>query len=319
MCFVGSIMKILKAGKIKSRKGSFGRLMLEFEKITLESIEKIRPYLKKSENRLCDFSVGGTVMWREAFDTRYAIYDGAFYMKLRLQDGRTAFTVPLGKPLRETYKNLIEYCASTWDKLVFATVSADEKDELLNLFPKAEVHFERDFSDYVYLGENLATFKGKKYSGQRNHINRFMNENDTWSFEEVSSANVAEIKEFFEKYNASNEKESFTAVAERRGVREVLDNLDAYGFRGEALRVNGSIVGFFLAEAIYDTLIVHIEKCDRNVNGAYQMLAKEEAAKYCTGSLKYVNREDDSGDEGLRRSKLSYHPAFIAEKYTVTV
>ena len=108
-------------------------------------------------------------------------------------------------------------------------------------------------------------------------------------------------------------------VEERNGVREVLENFGAYGFKGEALRVGGKIVGFFLCEAIYDTLIVHVEKCERSITGAYQMLAKEAAAKYCVGKLKYVNREDDSGDEGLRKSKLSYHPAFMGEKYTVTV
>lgn len=293
--------------------------MLDFKKMTIASIDDIRPYLNMSTNRFCDFSAGGLIMWRNAFSTQYAIYDGALYIKLHLQDGRTAFTVPLGKPFRETYKNLVEYCAFTWEKLVFAIVSADEKDEILNFFPQAEVSYERDYSDYVYIGENLATFKGKKYSGQRNHINRFMHENDIWNFEEVSAVNLPEIKVFFEAYNRENEKNTFTAVTEKNCVSDVLENFDAYGLYGEALRVNGKIVGFFLCEAVYDTLIVHIEKCDRNITGAYQMLAKEEAAKYCVGSLKYVNREDDSGDEGLRRSKLSYHPVFIAEKYIVTV
>jgi hypothetical protein len=49
------------------------------------------------------------------------------------------------------------------------------------------------------------------------------------------------------------------------------------------------------------------------------MLARREAEKYCVGNIKYVNREDDAGDEGLRRSKLAYRPAYIAEKYTVIV
>ena len=293
--------------------------MLNFKKVTIESTALLRPYLSKSTNRLCDFSLGGTVMWREAFDMEYDRYDCALYMKMRLHDGRVAFTYPLGKPLKETYKNLLEYCSSTWQKLIFAIVSADEKDEILNFFPEAEVEYERDYSDYVYLGENLATFKGKKYSGQRNHINRFMHDNDIWNFEEISEANLPEIKAYFEKYNSEYSKESFTAVAEINAVYDALNNLDIYAFKGEALRVNGEIVGFFLCEAVYDTLIVHIEKCERNINGAYQMLAKEEAAKYCVGNLKYVNREDDSGDEGLRKSKLSYHPAFIAEKYTVTI
>lgn len=293
--------------------------MLEFKKMTLESASLIAPYLVGSKNRLCDISLGGTVMWRDAFDTQYDIYQGALYMKLRLHDGRTAFTFPLGRPFSETHKNLKEYCTASWDKLIFAIVSTEEKDEILNFFPEAAVEFERDYSDYIYLGSDMASFKGKKYSGQRNHINRFLRENDIWNFEEITNSNLPEIKEFFNKYNSENEKESFTAIAEKNAVQDALDNLDIYGFSGEALRVGGKIVGFFMCEAIYDTLIVHIEKCDRNVNGAYQMLAKEEAEKYCVGALKYVNREDDSGDEGLRKSKLSYHPAFIAEKYTLTV
>ncbi len=35
--------------------------------------------------------------------------------------------------------------------------------------------------------------------------------------------------------------------------------------------------------------------------------------------LTYVNREDDSGDPGLRTSKMQYHPVFIAHKYLVHV
>ena len=30
--------------------------------------------------------------------------------------------------------------------------------------------------------------------------------------------------------------------------------------------------------------------------------------------FKYVNREDDAGEEGLRSSKLSYRPVFMVDK-----
>lgn len=293
--------------------------MLEFDEMKLESTEKIRPYLEKTQNRLCDFTVGGTIMWRESFHIQYALYDGALYMKMKLYDGRTAFTYPIGRPFSETCGNLAEYCKNSGDKLVFCTVSNEEKNVILKIFPNAEAVFERNFSDYIYLRENLSSFVGKKYSGQRNHINKFLNENSDWHFEEISASNIDGVRKFFDRYNAETDKKSFTAVHERRGVYDVLDNFDVYKFFGEALFSDGRIIGFFLCEALYDTLFVHIEKCERGINGAYQMLVKEEASKYCVGDLKYINREDDSGDEGLRTSKLSYHPFCIAEKYTVTV
>ncbi len=296
-----------------------GETMLEFKKMTLESAPEVLPYLKMSQNRLCDNTLGGTLMWRDAYDVSYAVDDGALYIKMRLSDGRTAFALPLGKSAEETVPRLSEYAEKTGERLIFATLSNEEKNQLLKMFPEAVAVFDRDYSDYIYLREDLAFFAGKKYSGQRNHINRFLKEQDDWSFEEIGEDNIPEVRAFFDEYNKESGKDAPSAVAERTGVYDVLANFSVYGFFGEALRVGGRIIGFFLCEALYDTLFVHIEKCRRDVGGAYQMLARREAEKYCTGELKYINREDDSGDEGLRRSKLSYHPFCIAEKYIVEV
>ena len=293
--------------------------MLEFKKMTLADAAVLRPYFEQCTNRFCDFSVGGSVMWRNAYETEYAVFDGAMYMKFRLLEGGKAFSYPIGKPFEQTVENLIQYCKSNDEKLIFAAVSQEERDKVTSVFPSSVAEFDRDHSDYIYLGEDLASFKGKKYATQRNHINRFLAENPNWSFEEIKKDDLERIKEFFSRYSKDNEKESFSAQEEKNCVLDVLENFEDYGFFGEALCVDGNVIGFFLCEAVADTLIVHIEKCDRSVTGAYQMLAKREAEKYCVGKLKYVNREDDAGDEGLRRSKLAYRPLYLAEKYTVTI
>ena len=90
-------------------------------------------------------------------------------------------------------------------------------------------------------------------------------------------------------------------------------------------------MAFSLGEMLNsDTFLVHIEKAFANIQGAYPTISRE-FLLYCSNldgndiqeadetkiGFKYVNREDDAGDEGLRKAKLQYHPVFMLEKYLV--
>ena len=86
----------------------------------------------------------------------------------------------------------------------------------------------------------------------------------------------------------------------------------------EVLRIDGEVVAFTIGEPICeDTYVVHIEKAYADVQGAYTMINQQFVEHECM-NYKYVNREDDTGAEGLRKAKLSYRPAFMVEKGDVT-
>jgi hypothetical protein len=83
---------------------------------------------------------------------------------------------------------------------------------------------------------------------------------------------------------------------------------------GALIRSRGQIMAFALGEPLNDsTYVVHVEKAIANVQGAYQLINREFAAKYAK-DYALINREDDAGDPGLRRAKMSYRPSGFVEK-----
>jgi hypothetical protein len=66
-----------------------------------------------------------------------------------------------------------------------------------------------------------------------------------------------------------------------------------------------------------DTYDIHIEKAFGEIKGAYQTINQQFAAflQKEHPDLVYINREEDMGQAGLRKSKLSYRPAIMVEKY----
>ena len=196
-----------------------------------------------------------------------------------------------------------------------------EKFELLEqIFPgKYEIEYDRDFADYIYEVPKMISLAGKKLHGKRNHINKFKENYPDWSYEILTKENLEECILMAEEWKARNlcgekgEKHAEFCVTKR-----ALKQFEELGLKGGVLRTGQGIVAFTLGEELNkEMFVVHIEKAFADVQGAYPMINQQflihEAEKY-----KYVNREDDTGAEGLRKAKLSYYPAFLQEKGTVT-
>ena len=203
--------------------------------------------------------------------------------------------------------------------IAFYPVPTGELELLQQFFPSSTATSIRDNFDYLYRAEDLQFFRGKKFNGQRNHINKFMKTYGNWSFRTIIQEDIPALKAFLDRYAASREKAAPSFYEDIAKTHEVLDNYALYDFLGGVLLVEGQIVGFSLNEIIGDTMFTHIEKADREYLGCYQMLVSQSAQLFARNGVEFINREDDTGDLGLRTSKLSYHPVSLQEKHTVTV
>jgi hypothetical protein len=292
---------------------------LNFKALGLEHIDQLRPYFVNNHCRICDCTIGGTFIWRDLFQTEFAILEDILYLKVIYLTGDIAFTPPRGEPCpeKEAYDRIVEYCRATGCAPRLCAVSSHRLERIKALYPDAVASTDRAWSDYLYAADDIKNLSGRKYSGQRNHINRFLREYPDWQFEKIEASNLKETRAFFEEYAEGHHKDYAAYDEGNLKTLEVLDNMDRYRLFGGALRVKGQIVGAALGEIVGDTLFVHIEKSLTEYNGSYPMLVNQFAKTFAVDGIKHINREEDDGVEGLRISKKSYHPIELLDKYVV--
>lgn len=294
----------------------------QFKPITESDMATIMPYLESAPGRTTDFSYGGLLMWVEYFKYEYAVLDDTLFIKGAVENdlSRTAFSIPLGgMRLGRALGVLKAWCDANAMPLVLSAVPAEALDTLRRFMPKALEEL-GDWSDYLYDAEGLAWLRGKKYSKKRNHVNQFLNTYSDWRLEDMTAGNAADAMAFMDIFDLEGDSTDM-AVEERKLTRDMVAAMQRgnTAMAGAILYAEGKVGAFTIGDVKGDTLYVHIEKATRGVTGSYEAINSLWARRMLERhpEIRYINREDDSGDEGLRFAKESYHPVDKLKKYNV--
>ena len=291
--------------------------MFNFKKAELCDSQRLCDAFKKYRDRVCDYSTGNVLFWRDYYDISFSLDDDCLILKYDNMGARECFAYPVSDRPIENIKELLNAHGSP---LCLSCLTEDQLDKVTANFKICDVIHSEDWDDYLYLAKDIVTLGGRRYSGQRNHINKFKKSYHEHRFEEITSENTDLAKKFCTDYFDNLKKSSPVFATERAQLIEMLDNWDGYLQRGGLLLVDGQAVGISIGEMVGDTLIVHVEKADTSYDGVYPMLTNCFARKFATGDeCLYINREEDCGEEGLRISKRSYHPIEIIKKYGVVI
>ncbi|MDD2962205.1 MAG: phosphatidylglycerol lysyltransferase domain-containing protein [Muribaculaceae bacterium] len=293
---------------------------LHFEDFTIDSISHILPYLKDFESNTCDFSIGGIYMWIDYFKYKYCIVNDTLFIMGREEDdtSKVAFSVPVGAmPFRQAIELVRRYCEQNKLPMVFSAVPDAYLERFKSLSPRLISDLPH-WADYLYSAQELATLSGKKFSKKRNHVNKFNSLYPQAIVEPITYKNIATVKEFYKSLEAGL-KDDPMAQYEYRQVGRILSHIESFNFISMALQVDGKVVSFMIGEIINDTLHAHIEKTNHEYDGASEYINNRfiNYALSLYPALLYENREDDAGDEGLRKSKLSYNPITMLKKYNI--
>ena len=297
-------------------------LEFDFKRPQLEDKEVISHYFKHHTSRSCERTFVNVFLWARFYNVTFAVIEDTLVFKSEGENS-FAFAYPAGEPenVKKALDTLYQYSQERGVPFRLYNVTPDHFEQIEAWYTgRFQIEYNEDLADYVYESEKLCTLAGKKLHGKRNHINKFKSLYEgRWSYETMSGDNVEECFQMALKWRNLNgcdddpEKNSEMCVTlnSLRLFREL-------ELTGGILRVDGQIVAFTIGEPVCsDTFVVHIEKAFPDVQGAYTMINQQFVEHECM-DYRYVNREEDTGDEGLRKAKRSYRPVFMVEKGVVT-
>ncbi|NWG13767.1 MAG: DUF2156 domain-containing protein [Acidobacteria bacterium] len=185
----------------------------------------------------------------------------------------------------------------------------------------------RDHFDYVYRTVSLAELKGKRFDGKRNQIRRFIGSFPDHDFRPLDQSRLAEAMALFERWTERRAGMTLSAGlppqlaldCQRRALERALEGFERLGLVGGAMIVRGELQAFIIASTDQaETAVVHFQYANAEIPGIYQALLREACRRLFDGCA-YVNLEEDLGVPGLRKTKLSYGPLRIEEKYEIRI
>ena len=301
--------------------------MITFQPVTDEAALRLVDYLAGQPYRSCDYTIGAIYQWRAYFASAVAFVGPVAVLRADYpfpEDGHS-YMFPIGgggsAAIEAALDAVEEYTAALGIPLRYCAVPEAGAAVLRARYgARAVCTAHRDWADYLYMLDDLKTFPGKRFHGQRNHLNRFYKDNPGSRYVPITWDTLPRARAFLTEYVYRTPARSPIEAEEQCRAQELLEAVTLLQLQAGYLETaRGDIVALAIGEVVGDTLYVHVEKARLDYPGAYQAIVSAFACHAAQPDTRYCNREDDSGEEGLRRSKEAYHPVAMIDKYWVNI
>ncbi len=309
---------------------------LSFSAFSPDAAAELFSFFSARPNRSYDSVATDTLLWSEEVATEWAVLDGC---ALLLRD-KTPETVSGALPFCPQtelfyYFKLFERYFNEVLSLPFSAFYSDaEGVEFLKktgALRDYEIREETEIFDYIYDAEALRTLKGRAYAQKRNHIHKFQKLfGERWEYRTLYIKDAPQIYAFLDEWEKNKTVEqgadlwnaldaSDALRVELAGIRRILSS-EAFckKIKMGGIFVDGRLSAFSMGA--YNEkermAIIEVEKADASMEGLYQLINREFLVhEFPEAHL--VNREDDVGLPGLRKSKMSYHPVLFEKRYSI--
>jgi uncharacterized protein len=295
--------------------------MLDLKPVELKDKDIINSFLHVWEFENSELHFTNLFIWQESWNIRFAVRDECLFVTLE-HDGKSHMFVPIprkkGSDMTPALRTAREYFKAIKQPLCICCVT----EELLQLIRECcndqfNITPDRDNFDYIYLSDDLIELPGKKYHAKRNHLKNFL-DNQHFEYSEISNHDIEDCKDLCRRWISSKGGELPYLEDEYIAINRALAHMDELGLSGGMIRIDGKPEAFTIGEKIrHDMAVIHFEKANAEIQGLYAAINNLYANDRWR-DVRYINREEDMGIEGLRRSKMSYHPVRLVTKYYMT-
>ena len=290
-------------------------MRLNFEPITLDKQHDYLKYFVACPQKASDYSFINLWGWAEEYGLCWAWSDGLVWIKQTIPE--IFYWAPVGPWERILWENCLpKYFI---EKTIFVRIP-----EILMQFWKKRVgnriinEENREHWDYLYLVSDLIELRGRRFHKKKNLLNQFKRKYE-YEYVLFTTEMIDRAMAMQKDWCAWRDCESSEALsAENRVIARILKSWEKLPtVTGGAILIDQEMVAYTMAESLSDdTLIIHLEKGNQEYKGIYQAINKM-FLDHSGSEHKIVNREQDLGDEGLRKAKLSYNPVDFLKKYRV--
>jgi len=284
----------------------------DFSPVTMADRQLFLSHYRKFPQVHSDNTFSNMICWNPYAHYRYAYLKKNLIISSTIK-GKSSFRTPIGPRDPGLLADLLKLCTREGDIVPLWIVDSADRAWILSEYPDLPLHPDRNYFEYVYCSEDLASLPGKDYFSIRRHLNRFR-KNCKPVVEPIEVKNRDEVNEFLIEWCEwkNCDGEPFLAH-EMEALTYALSHMEELGLSGLLIRVVEKVGAIALFEPLNEeTLVVHFEKGLPDCEGIYKAI-NAETAFYARDKFRFINRESDMGVPGLREAKMRYHPHHMVE------
>ncbi len=292
----------------------------QFKQLEIEDRESISEILCAYQPETSELTFTNLFIWRKHYGTQWSLWHDRLLLLCTNGDGSLCGLPPVGPPSRaEAVRLLLAFLREEKKQALPCIVRADRR-LVQELGPSADfiIQPQREHFDYVYNTGDLIGLAGRRYHAKKNHVNKFRS-SCSFSYQPLTAGHVQACLKLQDAWCDCNRcTEDMNLMGEWQAIKELLGAFDRLAVQAGLIIIDGAVEAFALGELLNaDTAVVHIEKANARIPGLYAVM-NQQFCEHAWSGVRFINREQDLGDDGLRQAKLSYHPERLVEKFKIT-